>query len=296
MASSGKIGVVTVTYNSGPVLDLFLQSLDAQTHSDFLLYAVDNASHDTSVAQLEAWGDARLRLIANTENIGVAEGNNQGTRAALADGCDYVLYLNNDVEFEPGTFNTLLLELNSLNSDLLAPKILFEDRVRIWCAGGGFNQVKGYLGFHAGEGDFDSGQFEVPRRIEHSPTCCLLVRKSVFKNVGLMDAKYFVYHDDSDFSFRAWKAGMTMFYTPRARIFHKVSFLTGGSNSTFSIRYNTRNHVYFMLKNLGLMRCFYYLPAFELRLLYKVLSRSIAKTEFLIRQRAFLEGIGLWTS
>jgi|HubBroStandDraft_5_1064220.scaffolds.fasta_scaffold22879_2 GT2 family glycosyltransferase len=296
MGDAAKVGVVTVTYNSGPVLDLFLQSLSSQTYDNFVLYAVDNASRDTSVAQLRAWGDPRLRIIANTANVGVAEGNNQGTRSALAEGCSYVLYLNNDIEFERDTFAILFNEIDDLGCDLLAPKILYEDRIRIWSAGGGFSAPKGYLGFHTGADEPDSGQFETARRIEHSPTCCLLVRRAVFERIGLMDERYFVYQDDSDFSFRAWKAGLIMFYTPRARIFHKVSYLTGGASSAFSLRYNARNHVYFMLKNLGPMRCLYYLPALQLRLLYKVCRRQISRAEFLIRQRALFEGISVWAN
>jgi len=111
-----------------------------------------------------------------------------------------------------------------------------------------------------------------------------------------MDAKYFVYHDDADFLFRAWRAGLKMFYTPRARIFHKVSSLTGGNNSPFTIRYNARGHVYFMLKNLGVLRCLLFLPALQLRMVMKLLFRSISWEEFVIRQRAFFEGIAVWAS
>jgi len=296
MSSLGKVGVVTVTYNSIPVLDGFFESLSAQSYDNFILYAVDNASKDGSVARLQAWGDSRLHVIANTENVGVAEGNNQGTRAALADGCEYVLYLNNDVEFEPGTFAALIDELKTLHCEMVAPKILFADGIHIWSAGGGFNASKGYLGFHIGEGEVDQGQFETAKIVQHAPTCCLLVRDVVFDKIGIFDPKYFVYWDDTEFTFRAWKAGLKMFYTPRARIFHKVSTLTGGSTSPFTTRYNVRGHIYFMLKNLGLLRCLYYLPAWELRLLYKFISRSISRSDFLIRQRAFFEGIRVWVS
>jgi hypothetical protein len=296
MSSIGTIGVVTVTYNSGGVLGQFLQSLATQTYRDFILYAVDSGSQDNSVAQLEAWADERLQVIPNAVNVGIAEGDNQGIQAALADGCDYVLLLNNDVDFEPETFATLVADLNTLNCDLLAPKILFEDRIRIWSAGGTFNAFKGYLGSHKGEGERDAGQYEVPLRIHSAPGCCLLVRRTVFERIGMMDVKYFVYHEDSDFLFRAWRAGFTMFYTPRARIFHKVSALTGGSKSPFSIRYNARGHVYFMLKNLGVMRCLFYLPALQLRMCMKVLLGSMSWNEFLLRQRAFFEGVAVWAS
>jgi len=96
-------------------------------------------------------------------------------------------------------------------------------------AGGLFNAIKGYFGSHIGEGEIDCGQFNTPKRIRNAPTCCLLSRRTVFDRIGMMDAKYFVYHDDADFLFRAWRAGLKMFYTPRARIFHKVSSLTGAT-------------------------------------------------------------------
>jgi GT2 family glycosyltransferase len=296
MDSSKRIGVVTVAYNSGRVLEQFLRSVVAQTHGDFLIYVVDNASGDSTLAQLEAWGDARIRVIPNTLNVGIAEADNQGIRAALADGCDYVLFLNNDVEFEPETFAVLVAELEALDCDLLAPKIFFEDRIHIWSAGGTLSALKGYLAAHRGEGELDRGQFDTAMRIRFAPGCCILVRRGVFDRIGTMDAKYFVYHEDADFLFRAWRAGLTMCYTPRARIFHKVSSLTGGKTSAFTIRYNARGHVYFMLKNLGVMRCLFYLPALQLRMMTKVLLRTISWNEFLIRQRAYFEGIAVWLS
>jgi GT2 family glycosyltransferase len=294
--SSGKVGIVTVTYNSGKVLDPFLQSLEAQIYGNFLLYAVDNASQDDSLVQLETWNDERLRVIPNAVNVGIAEADNQGIRAALADSCDYVLLLNNDVEFEPETFAVLVAELKALNCDLLAPKILFEDRIHIWSAGGTLSALKGYLAAHRGEGEIDRGQFDTAMRIRFAPGCCILVRRGVFDRIGTMDAKYFVYHEDADFLFRAWRAGLKMCYTPRARIFHKVSSLTGGKTSPFTIRYNARGHVYFMLKNLGVIPCFLYLPALQLRMMLKVLFRTMSWNEFLIRQRAFFEGIAVWLS
>jgi hypothetical protein len=51
-----------------------------------------------------------------------------------------------------------------------------------------------------------------------------------------------------------------------------------------------------MLKNLGVMRCLFFLPALQLRLVMKLLLRSIGWDEFLIRERAFFEGIGVWLS
>jgi hypothetical protein len=296
MNNSEKIGIVTVTHNSGRVLEQFLNSIAAQTYDNFVLYAVDSASQDNTLAQLEEWDDARLRIIPNEVNVGFAEGTNQGTRAALADGCDYVMYLNNDVEFEPESFANFLAEINVLDCDILAPKILLPDRIHIWSAGGTFIVLKGYLGFPIGYGEIDHGQYDTPTRIKNASGCCLLIRRTVFGKIGMLDVKFFCYHEDVDFLWRASRAGLTMCYTPRVRIFHKVSSLTGGPASPFGIRYLTRGHVYFMLKNLGVMRCILFLPAMQLKMVMNLLFRSTGWSDYLIRQRAFFEGIALWVS
>jgi|WetSurMetagenome_2_1015567.scaffolds.fasta_scaffold24955_4 GT2 family glycosyltransferase len=292
----GKIGIVTVTYNSKRVLDKFLLSLGAQTYKNFVLYAVDSGSQDSSVEQLNAWNDERLRIIPNVDNIGIAAGDNQGIRAALADGCDYVLLLNNDIEFEPETLAILVTEQNALDCDLLVPKIFLDDRIHIWSAGGTFSILKGYFGSLTGLGEMDRGQYDKLKRIYYAPGCCILIRSIVFETVGMIDEKYFVYYEDADFLFRVWRLGLTMFYTPRARIFHKASTLTGGIQSAFSIRYCARGHVYFMLKNLGFARCCFYLPAWQLRMALKLISGSMRPDICFIRERAFFEGIKVWLS
>src|SRR5207237_8750257 len=53
------------------------------------------------------------RLVAPPENRGSAGGNNAGTRAALADGAQAVLLLNNDTEVAPDFLEPLLDVLNT---------------------------------------------------------------------------------------------------------------------------------------------------------------------------------------
>jgi hypothetical protein len=290
-----KIGAVTVTYNSGAVIDGFLQSLLRQSHSNFLAYIIDNASTDDTLQRTLVYRDQRIRQIANSANVGFAEGSNQGIRAALQDGCDAVLLINNDTEFGPQLVEKLVAGLDQYGADMTAPKILFHhDQARIWSAGGGFNPLKGYAGFHFGLDEPDRGQFDQARTVEHAPACCLLARKKVFEKIGLMDPTYFVYLDDTDFCFRATRSGLRIVYLPSATLFHKASSLTGGEASEFSVRFRTRNQVYFMLKNLGFWRNLFYLPAFQIYQLVKLLSRRIDLSGFLLRERALVEGLSVW--
>lgn len=249
MDSVQRIGVVTVTYNSAEVLPEFLASVASQTFREFILYIIDNASKDKSVEIASAFGDPRVRIHANAENLGVAEGNNQGIRAALADGCDAVLLLNNDTVFPAELFVQLCDGLVQYDCAMTTPKIYYHDEPKnIWAAGGYFQPWLGYRTQHYGDGQLDKGQFDTARSVTYAPTCCVLIHKKVFSRIGLMDPLYFVYNDDDDFMYRALTAGLVIKYLPHGKLWHKVSSLTGGLNA-FSIRYCTRNRAYFLRKH-----------------------------------------------
>lgn len=288
------VGVVTVTYNSASVLDEFLASMASQKEDRFRLYVVDNASRDASLEQVSRAGDPRTEVIANRENLGVAEGNNQGIVKALEDGCEWVCLLNNDTVFGPDLLATLLEEAERMGVPMLVPKMMYHDRPdRIWCAGGKFNRARAYGSIHFGDGEQDRGQYDAPRDVEYTPTCCMLIHSSVFRRIGLMDETYFVYNDDNDFCLRAKQAGIRLAYTPRTRLFHKVSSLTGGKLSDFSIYYGTRNRAYYVRKLLPKALAFYYLILAEIYFLALLAARKETWKTFCLRQKAHLDGIRL---
>jgi len=295
MRNAVTVGVVTVTYSSGHVVDGFLSSLLGQTHSDFVLYLVDNASTDETLVQVSKYSDPRIRIIANRENRGIAEANNQGIEAAIGEGCELVLLMNNDTEFESDLIAKLLAGLYEFGCEMIAPKILyFENPSKIWSAGGGMDPSRGYAGFHHGYDEIDKGQFDLPQPVDHAPACCLLVRKEVFQRIGLMDSRYFTYVEDTDFSYRAKMAGMRLMYLPSATLLHKAHSLTGGLFSDFMMRYTTRNRIYFMLKHFGPWRGLYYIPAYQMHLLLQLFSREAKPSMFWLREKAFFEGLALW--
>lgn len=247
----GKIGVVTVTFNSGSVLPDFFSSIQQQTCNTFELFAVDNASKDDTIKRLRDWGDPRLVLITNEQNLGVAAGNNQGIRAAIISGCEYILLLNNDVVFGAELFQQLLDGMRAHNCQMTTPIIYYHDRPNIiWAAGGCFQPLFGYRGVLLGGGEADQGQYGMPAVVQHAPTCCVLFERGVFARIGLMDERYFVYHDDTDFMLRALKLNERLMLLPKAKLWHKVSSLTGNA-SEFAIRYGTRNRALLLAKFLG---------------------------------------------
>jgi GT2 family glycosyltransferase len=285
-----RIGIVTVTYNSGAVLPDFLHCVFAQTHTDFLLVAVDNSSVDNTVEVLQQCRDERLIVIANRENLGIAEGDNQGIQRALEAGCSSILLLNNDTVFDRDMFAQLLAGMQKYDCDMVCPKMLYFDQPdRIWAAGGLFQPRLGYRTLHFGEGELDRGQHDQERAVTFAPACCILIRVELFQKIGLMDPRYFVYSDDADFLYRALQVGATLFYLPGIRLLHKVSSLTGGDNSPFTIRYTTRNRAYFKWKHLGWFSAFFWNSLYRVYYLAKFLLLKSTAAELLMRQRALSE-------
>jgi hypothetical protein len=250
-----KIGLVTVLFNSATVLPGFFESLANQVFTDYWLFIIDNSIDDFSfkrAKELILEHDVKnVTLIKNGSNVGVATGNNQGINLSLEMGCEYVLLLNNDIEFKsPDLLGDMVALADKRKEKLLVPKIYFFDSGRIWCVGGHINKWKGTT-THRGEGEIDNGQYDSDAYTNYAPTCFMLIHKSVFKTIGLMDDKYFVYYDDVDFIWRSNKEKFSIYYCSRSEVWHKVSSSTGGSTSAFSTYYAERNRIYFIRKNLS---------------------------------------------
>jgi GT2 family glycosyltransferase len=249
-----RLGIVTVTYNSAEVLPDFLRSLGAQSFADWRLYVIDNASSDSSCAHVEAWGDPRLALTANQHNRGFAAATNQGIADALADGVDWVLILNNDTVFGPDFLARLMARAGQGDAQVFAPRITYFDAPdRNWYAGGHFSVAWGFRATHEGEGQRDDPAAEPERWVSFAPGCCKLVSADLIRSLGTFDESYFVYWEDTDLCWRWRSAGVRIRYLREPSIEHKVSALTGGSASAFSILMYHRNQMLFLRKHFGRM-------------------------------------------
>jgi GT2 family glycosyltransferase len=286
----GLIGIVTVTYNSGSVLPDFIRSITQQSYTNFILYAIDNDSKDDTLLQLRNWDEDRLVILANATNVGVAAGNNQGIRAAIEAGCEHVLLLNNDVVFGPELLAQLMDGLAQYNCAMSAPLMYYHDRPDvIWWAGGYFQPLLGYRTLHIADGQKDTGRFRQAHPVTYAPTCCVLIRRAVFGEVGLMDERYFVYSDDVDFMLRAMKAGKVLYYVPHAKLWHKVNSLTG-SESPFSMRYGARNRAFFITKHLNHLSVMLFNLLYPSYYLFRFILGKDTQAALRIKQAAWAEG------
>ena len=281
-----KIGIVTVLYNCDEVLDDFFKSLDAQKNIDYILYVIDNGTTNSGTLICENLSkkyNIKSICVFNDKNNGVAKGNNQGIELALSDGCDAILLANNDTFFEEGTIEKLQKNLSSSNLSIAVPKIMYFDKPNlIWYAGGDIDEWRMRTPHYEILKE-DIGQLDQQKIVGYAPTCFMLIHKEVFENVGLMDERYFVYYDDTDFVYRTKKTGYKIGFAPESQVFHKVSSSTGGGESLFSIFYTNRNRLFFIRKNLHGMRKISALIYFHMSAIIKFKSFDLKKIRTIIK-------------
>ncbi|SUW63090.1 dTDP-Rha:alpha-D-GlcNAc-pyrophosphate polyprenol, alpha-3-L-rhamnosyltransferase [Buttiauxella agrestis] len=274
-----KIGLVTVLYNSPAVLTDFFSSLAVQNYNEYCLYVVDNSSSSESLnlaRKLSAELFINVKFIDNQgSNVGVAAGNNQGAREAYEDNCDYILFLNNDLLFEnPNILKSLVIYADSQKMDMVSPTILNYPEKKVWYCGGYFDEWKSLAPHKDIDTAYNAANFPPVHQHDYAPTCFLMVSRHLWDTIGEMDEKYFAYYDDTDFLYRARKAGFVVNVISDLIIYHKVGSSTGGDLSYFGMYHLTRNRLYFIRKNLHGLKKAYSLSYLFLTRLYMLIFTS----------------------
>lgn len=88
-----RVSVLIAEYNAGPFLAAAIDSVLAQTFTEFDLVVVDDASTDGSRGIVEGYRDSRVRLIVNDRNLGAGGARNRGLGAISS---EYVVFLDGD--------------------------------------------------------------------------------------------------------------------------------------------------------------------------------------------------------
>lgn len=287
-----KLAVILVNYNGEKYNKACIESIQANSGIEELkIIVADNASQDNSMRLLEEQyaGDDRLELLRLDDNYGFSRANNEGIRRAGEWGADAVLLLNNDTEAAPDLLSRLLECAKRHPGSVIVPKICYsDDRNRLWSAGGRFSPVI-KKARHIGLDERDEGQYEQERGIDFATGCCLWIPGEVIEKAGTLDERFFLYYEDTEYSFRLKKAGVSICYCPAAVLYHKVGASTRGAGSALCAYYIARNWLLCSRLHLG--------RRYPLFLAYYALNRTACCLLWLMRGKkelilATLRGIG----
>lgn len=231
-----ELGIVIVNYNVSDKLKNCLEALNDLNHKDkYKIIIVDNNSSDNSVSLIKKeFPD--IFLIENKENLGYAKANNIAIDFLIKTfgSIEYILLLNPDVVVSYNTIDGLMEFLkNHPNIGCVSPALGSADnKFKNGCGGfiPGFFTGFNYFFFLSQimprlfKGIFINQEYFIKRKkpveLDWLSGACLMLRKNMILEVGLLNENYFLYGEDIEWGRRIKKGGWTLYLIPELRVVH----------------------------------------------------------------------------
>jgi glycosyltransferase involved in cell wall biosynthesis len=112
-----RVSVILPVFNRAATIRRCVDSIRAQTLSDWEIVAVDDASSDESAAMIASYGDARIRILRHERNRGAAAARNTAMREARG---EFVAWIDSDDEWLPAKLTRQLAQLAETSADACA--------------------------------------------------------------------------------------------------------------------------------------------------------------------------------
>jgi GT2 family glycosyltransferase len=197
---------------------------------------VDDASDDGTAESFDGCDD-RLTLVARERNGGFGVACNEGAR--VAGDVDYLVFLNNDTVPLPGWLDALVDDAAAQpDAAAIGSKLLYPDGT-IQHAGIAVGQDRWPHHLYAG---FPSEHEVVnrPKRVIAATAACLLVRRSVFEELGGFDTAFLNGYEDVDLCLRIGELGHEIRYCPFSVLYHLESVTRWADYDTRHVEHNSR--------------------------------------------------------
>jgi len=226
------IAIIIINYRTPDVTTMCLQSVSHEIIGlNAKIIVVDNNSADGSIEIIKSWIDEnhvnnKMTLLCSEKNLGFSGGNNLGITSIDS---KYYLLLNSDTLVKPGAIKQLLKTAKvNKNTGLVTPRLEGENgSIQASC----FRYISPISELIASA---QTGlvtklliKFDVPldqREVISSPPwtsfACVLVKKEVFNDIGLLDDGFFMYFEDTEFCYRARKASWNILNDPGSHVVH----------------------------------------------------------------------------
>lgn len=234
-ATLSTIHVVTIAFNPGPELDAMIESLchAGDGTGDVAgvavrLTIVDNGEDPQRVDRLACEYAERLgvRVIRTGENVGYGRAANVGLEDATE---PWVCVTNPDTVFHPGSLAQLVSAGERWDKGgVFGPRLLENDGSTYPSARALpllSNGIGHALFVHIWRSNPWTRAYHGRTDKEHAAGwlsgACLLIRTTVWNQLGGFDPNYFMFFEDVDLGRRAGEAGYLNIYVPSAVVTHE---------------------------------------------------------------------------
>lgn len=223
------VAILIPTYNGEAYIDELFKSIVADSYpkKSLGIFVVDNASVDATVTALAHYQKqcAKLTLIRNSQNYFFAKAINQAADAAMREGYEYLILLNQDTIVESGWIDALMapLKADSFISAAQARMMITPPSSGIINSLG---NVVHYLGF--GFSNANGKQWRVVESMYANPWWdipyasggAMMVRAKDWRQFGGLDEHLAMYHEDLALGWRMALGGFRSVCVRDAIVYH----------------------------------------------------------------------------
>lgn len=227
------LSIIILNYNTKDFLLPCVKGIINDTRGlDYEIIIVDNASTDGSARYIQQKLIPRfgqVKLIVAAANRGYAAGNNLGIKAAAG---KYLLIMNSDIAiWDDSLIRMVEFMDNHPRVGLASPRLLSPDgSLQYFCYRFPSPQVLLYRRAPLGNWTFARRQIahylmadwnhRDNRPVDWVQGSCIIVRREAIDQTGLMDERFFLYLEDTDWCRRFWQSGWEVWYLSDVEIVH----------------------------------------------------------------------------
>jgi hypothetical protein len=235
-----KIGILVLNRNGVKWIPLILNSLRSNDYRNKQIFLVDNASEDGSV-EMTSEEYPEVTILRMPKNVGYCMAYNLSMPYAFANGCEWVIWANNDIKLEPGCLSELARIAESDSKiGVLGPAFL------AWES----DEPNYYIvGNHPYAIPAMRSQSHEPIDVEWVEGSFLMVSRHCVEAVGPLDPYLFFYWEETDFCRRARYQGWKVVLVPSALARHYAGGWSAGDpkNMMTANKLQARNYYIYKL-------------------------------------------------
>ncbi|SIT36296.1 Glycosyl transferase family 2 [Paraburkholderia ribeironis] len=242
-----SVDIIIPTRDSAALVEQCVESVrQKSSYQNFRITIIDNGSvkqetHDL-FARLQQ--DERIKVVRDDSPFNYSALNN---RVALGSSADFVCLMNNDIEvinadwLEEMVSVALQKSVGAVGAKLLYPDDTIQHAGVVLGVGGIASHA------HKHFPNTMAGYFARARlrnAMSAVTAACLLIRQSIYKEVGGLDEELHIAYNDIDFCLRVRKAGYRNVFTPYAELYHHESATRGAEDTPEKIiRFNQESEL-----------------------------------------------------
>jgi rhamnosyltransferase len=190
-----KVAGVTILYNPDQWV---ISNIDSYLFQLDLLYILDNSENINSAIINQLKSREKIKIIPNSENIGIAAALNKSSEMAIHDGYDLLLTLDQDSRVSDDLVTRMIVEFEKDEKiGLISPFVVHIQNPRT-SANSGLEKIMVAM------------------------TSGSIIRLNAYKKTGEFLEKFFIDYVDNEFCLRLTRNGFKIFQLNSVSLYHKL--------------------------------------------------------------------------